>query len=126
MRCVFLLCLARFLYISKENKKKMKNYIYLMLSNSTADGRFTISAYNTLEDAQKKLDTYIEAQKEIEGISDDNIYIDRHSHERLTLPGFIVRDSDILVHVTVNTKAHYDGKDRIVKTDRYIVRVEIN
>lgn len=104
----------------------MKNYIYLMLSNSTADGRFTISAYNTLEDAQKKLDTYIEAQKEIEGISDDNIYIDRHNLEMLTLPGFIVRDSDILVHVTINTKAHYDGKDRIVKTDRYIVRVEIS
>ena len=101
----------------------MKKYIYLMITKGS-DGKFTINANETLEDAKKKLEMYIEAQKEIEGLG-DNVYVDRHEHERLRFPEFVMRDDDILVHVTVNVSAHYDGKDRIVKTDRYIVRSEI-
>ena len=101
----------------------MKKYIYLMITRGS-DGKFTINAHETLESAQKTLEMYIDAQKEIEGLG-DNVYVDRHELERLRLPEFIMRDSDILVHVTVNVSAHYDGKDRIVKTDRYIVRTEM-
>lgn len=101
----------------------MKTYIYLLLTKGS-DGKFTISSYNTLEDAQKTLEMYIEAQKEIEGLG-DNVYVDRHELERLRLPEFIMRDDDILAHVTVNAAAHFDGKDHIIKTDRYIVRSEI-
>ena len=100
-------------------------YIYLILCNGSLSSKFTTSAYETLEKAQEALEMYIEAQKEIEGLG-DNVYIDRHKHEMLRLPEFIMRDDDILAHVTVNVAAHFDGKDRIVKTDRYIVRVQIS
>ena len=101
----------------------MKKYIYLMLSKGS-DGKFTINAHETLESAQKTLEMYIDAQKEIEGLG-DNVYVDRHELERLRLPEFVLRDDDILAHVTVNVAAHFDGKDRIMKTERYIVRSEI-
>lgn len=101
----------------------MKTYIYLLLTKGT-DGKFTTSAFETLEKAQNTLEMYIEAQKEIEGLG-DNVYVDRHNLERLRLPEFIIRDDDILTHVTVNYIAHFDGKDRMVQTDRYIIRVEI-
>ena len=45
---------------------------------------------------------------------------------RSPMAEFVMRDSDILSHVTINHMAHFDGKDRVMKTDRYIVRVQIN
>lgn len=101
----------------------MKKYIYLIISKGT-DGKFTTSAFETIEKAHEKLEMYIAAQKEIEGLG-DNVYIDRHNHERLRLPEFVMRDDDILEHVTINAMAHFDGKDRVVKTERYIIRVQI-
>ena len=101
-----------------------KKYIYLILCKGS-NNKFTTSAYETIEKAQQTLEMYIEAQKEIEGLG-DNVYVDRHEHERLRLPEFVMRDDDILSHVTINVSAHYDGSDRIVKTDRYIIRVQIN
>lgn len=100
-----------------------KKYIYILLTKGT-DGKFTMNSFQTQEDAQKTLDMYIEAQKEIEGLG-DSVYVDRHKHERLRLPEFVMKDDDILTHVTVNYIAHFDGKDRMVQTDRYIIRVEI-
>lgn len=102
----------------------MKTYIYLILTKGS-DGKFTISAYQTIEDAEKALEMYIEAQKDIEAL-DGNIYVDRHELERLSIPGFILGPDDVIKHVTINVPAHFDGKDRVVKTDRYIVRVKIN
>ena len=101
-----------------------KKYIYLILCKGS-DNKFTTSAYETIEKARNALEMYVEAQKEIEGLG-DNVYVDRHEHERLRLPEFVMRDDDILSHVTINYIAHFDGKDRVVKTDRYIVRVQIN
>ena len=101
-----------------------KKYIYLILCKGS-DNKFTTSAYETFEKAQSALEMYIDAQKEIEGLG-DNVYVDRHEHERLRLPEFVMRDDDILAHVTINYMAHFDGKDRVVKTDRYINRVQIN
>ena len=97
----------------------MKTYIYLILTKGS-DGKFSTSAYNTLDDAQKALEMYIEAQKDIEAL-DGNIYIDRHKFERPRLPEFVIRDDDILAHVTIHTR-------QIVKcvTERYIIRVAIN
>lgn len=97
----------------------MKTYIYLILTKGP-DGKFSTSAYNTLDDAQKALEMYIEAQKDVEAL-DGNIYIDRHKFERLRLPEFVIRDDDILAHVTIHTR-------QIVKcvTERYIIRVAIN
>ena len=97
----------------------MKTYIYLILTKGS-DGKFSTSAYNTLDDAQKALEMYIEAQKDIESL-DGNIYIDRHKFERLRLPEFVMRDDDILAHVTIRTRSVIDGI-----TERYIIRVAIN
>ena len=97
----------------------MKTYIYLILTKGS-DGKFYTSAYNTLDDAQKALEMYIEAQKVIESL-DGNIYIDRHKFERLRLPEFVMRDDDILAHVTIHTRSVIDGI-----TERYIIRVAIN
>lgn len=102
----------------------MKTYIYLILTKGS-DGKFTTSAYQTIEDAEKALEMYIEAQKDIEAL-DGNIYVDRHELERLSIPGFILGPDDVIKHVTINVPAHFDGKDRVIKTDRYIVRVKIN
>jgi len=117
--------LARFLYISKEKGKKiMKTYIYLILTKGS-DGKFTTSAYQTIEGAKKALEMYTEAQKDIEAL-DGNIYVDRHELERLSVPGFILGLDDVIEHVTINVPTHFDGKDRVIKTDRYIVRVQIS
>jgi len=102
----------------------MKAYIYLILTKGS-DGKFTTSAYQTLEDAQKALEMYIEAQKEIEAL-DGNIYIDRHKYERLKLPEFVMRDDDILSHITVHTRPVIGGKTVECTTDRYIIKVAIN
>ncbi len=56
----------------------MKTYIYLILTKGS-DGKFTTSAYQTVEGAEKALEMYIEAQKEIEAL-DGNIHIDRHKY----------------------------------------------
>ena len=97
----------------------MKTYIYLILTKGS-DGKFSTSAYNTLDDAQKALEMYIEAQKDIESLG-GNIYIDRHKFERPRLPEFVMRDDDILAHVTIHTRSVIDGI-----TERYIIRVAIN
>lgn len=102
----------------------MKTYIYLILSKGS-DGKFTTSAYQTIENAQKALEMYIEAQKDIEAIG-GNIYIDWHKFERLRLPEFVMRDDDILAHVTIHTSPVIGGKTVECVTDRYIVRVAIN
>jgi hypothetical protein len=102
----------------------MKNYIYLMLTKGS-DGRFSTTAHTTLESAQKTLEMYIDAQKEIEAL-DGNIYIDRHKFERLRLPEFTMRDDDILEHVTIHTRPVIGGKATECVTDRYIIRVAIN
>ena len=101
----------------------MKTYIYLILTKGS-DGKFTTSAYQTVEGAEKALEMYIEAQKEIEAL-DGNIHIDRHKYERLRLPEFVMRDDDILTQVTIYTKPIIDGKARDCVTDRYIIRVPI-
>lgn len=103
--------------------KFMYNYIYLILSKGS-DGKFTTSAYHTLEDAQEALEKYVEAQKYIEA-PDGNIYIDKHELERLRLPEFAMRDDDILSHVTIHTRPVIGGKTVECVTDRYIVRVSI-
>ena len=102
----------------------MKTYIYLILTKGS-DGKFTTSAYQTLEDAQKALEMYIEAQKDIEAL-DGNIYIDRHKFERLRLPEFVMRDDDILAHVTIHTRPVIGGKTVECATDRYIIRVAVS
>jgi hypothetical protein len=113
------------LYISIEKGEKiMKTYIYLILTKGS-DGKFTTSAYQTVEDAEKALEMYIEAQKEIEALGGD-IHIDLHKYERLRLPEFVMRDDDILAQVTVYTKPVIAGKPRDCVTDRYIIRVPIS
>ena len=102
----------------------MKTYIYLILTKG-ADGKFTTSAYQTIEDAQKALEMYIEAQKDIEAL-DGSIYVDRHKLERYRLPEFVMRDDDILTQVTIYTRPVIAGKARDCVTERYIVRVPIN
>lgn len=102
----------------------MKTYIYLILTKGS-DGKFSTSAYNTLDDAQKALEMYIEAQKDIEAL-DGNIYIDRHKFERPRLPEFVMRDDDVLAHVTIHTRPVISGKIVKCVTERYIIRVAIN
>lgn len=102
----------------------MKKYIYLIISKRS-DGMFTTCTYETLEKAEKALEMLVSAQKDIQGAR-GNVYIDYHKYERLRFPEFIVWDDDILAHVTVNILTDHDGKDQILKTDRYIIRSEIN
>lgn len=102
----------------------MKTYIYLVISHGT-DGKYTMSASQTLEGAKKILEMYIEAQKDIEAL-DGNIYVDRHEYERLSIPGFILGPDDVVEHVTINIPAHFGGRNQVIKTDRYIVKVAIN
>lgn len=102
----------------------MKDYIYLVLTKGS-DGRFSTTAHKTFEDAQKTLEMYIDAQKDLEAL-DGNIYIDRHKLERLRLPEFTMKDDDILEQVTIHTMPTIAGKTVKCVTDRYIIRVAIN
>jgi hypothetical protein len=97
----------------------MKKEIYIMLTKGN-DGKFCISTYETLEKAQKMLETYIAAQKDIEGVG-GNVYIDYHKFERLSVPGFALKPDAIITHVTFNSMA--DGK--VIKTDRYIIKANL-
>jgi len=94
----------------------MEKEVYIILTRGN-DGKFTISTYETLEKAQERLETYIAAQKEIEGVG-GNVYVDYHKLERLSVPGFVLRPDAVVAHVTFN--AMFDGK--VVKTDRYIIK----
>ena len=97
----------------------MKKEIYIMLTKGN-DGKFCISTYETLEKAQKMLETYIAAQKDIEGVG-GNVYIDYHKFERLSVPGFALKPDTIITHVTFNSVV--DGK--VIKTDRYIIKANL-
>lgn len=97
----------------------MKKEIYIMLTKGN-DGKFCISTYETLEKAQKMLETYIAAQKDIEGVG-GNVYIDYHKFEHLSVPGFALKPDVIITHVTFNSMA--DGK--VIKTDRYIIKANL-
>lgn len=98
----------------------MKKEIYIILTRGN-DGKFTISTYKTLDRAQERLETYIAAQKDIEGL-DGNVYIDRHELETLSVPGFVLRPDAIISHVTFNSMV--DGK--VIKTDRYIIKTTLD
>ena len=76
--------------------------------------------YETLEKAQEMLETYISAQKDIEGVG-GNVYIDYHKLERLSVPGFVLKPDSIISHVTFNTM--FDGN--LIKTDRYIIKTNL-
>ena len=103
----------------------MKTYIYQLITKGS-DERFIISAFSDIDVAQKMLETNVAAQKDIEESCGSQVYIDYHKYERLRFPEFVMRDEDIISHVTVNVAANFDGKDRICKTERYIVRTSIN
>lgn len=94
----------------------MEKEVYILLTRGK-DGKFCISTYETLETAQKWLETYLEAQTDIEGVG-GNVYIDRHEHEELSIPEFVLRPDSIVSRVTFN--ALVDGK--VIKTDRYIIK----
>ena len=98
----------------------MEKEVYTMLTRGN-DGKFVISTYETLEKAQDMLETYIAAQKDIEGL-DGNVYIDRHELELLSVPGFVLRPDAIISHVTFNSMV--DGK--VIKTDRYIIKTTLD
>ena len=97
----------------------MKKEIYILLTKGN-DGKFCIGTYETLEQAQKMLETYIAAQKDIEGLG-GNVYIDYHKFERLSIPEFALKPDAIVAHVTFNSMA--DGK--VIKTDRYIIKTNL-
>ena len=97
----------------------MKKEVYIILTRGN-DGKFTISAYETLERAQEKLKAYIAAQTDIEGIG-GNVYIDWHELEMLSVPGFVLRPDAIISHATFNSMV--DGK--VIKTDRFIIKVTL-
>jgi len=97
----------------------MKKEIYIMLTRGN-DGKFTIGTYETLERAQERLETYIAAQKDIEGLG-GNVYIDRHELELLSVPGFVLRPDAVVAHVTFNVMT--GGK--LIKTDRYIIKTNL-
>lgn len=99
----------------------MKKEIYIMLTRGN-DGKFAISTYNTFNQAKKALESHLETQQNIEGVSGDNVYIDYHTWEALSVPGFVLRYDDVLSHVTLNISAN--GK--VTKTDRYIIKSTLN
>lgn len=95
----------------------MEKEIYIILTRGN-DGKFCISAYETLEKAKDALKMYVEAQKDIEGVS-GNVYVDYHELELLSVPGFILRPDTVVSHVTFNSMV--DGK--LIKTDRYLIKI---
>ena len=97
----------------------MEKEVYIILTRGN-DGKFTISTYETLDRAQERLETYIAAQKDIEGLG-GNVYIDYHKFERLSVPGFALKPDAVIAHVTFNSMA--DGK--VIKTDRYIIKANL-
>ena len=97
----------------------MKKEIYILLTRGN-DGKFVIATYETLEKAQKMLETYLEAQKDIEGV-DGDVYIDNHNHERLSVPAFALKPDAVVSHVTFNSMS--GGK--VIKTDRYIIKTNL-
>ena len=97
----------------------MKKEVYTMLTRGN-DGKFCISIYETLEKAQKMLETYIAAQKDIEGVS-GNVHIDYHKFERLSVPEFALKPDAVVAHVTFNVMT--GGK--LIKTDRYIIKTNL-
>lgn len=97
----------------------MKKEVYTMLTRGN-DGKFVISTYETLEKAQDMLETYIAAQKDIEGVG-GNVYIDYHKLERLSVPEFALKPDAIISHVTFNVMT--GGK--LIKTDRYIIKTNL-
>ena len=97
----------------------MKKEVYIMLTRGN-DGKFTIGSYETLEKAQEMLETYIAAQKDIEGVG-GNVYIDYHKLERLSVPEFALKPDAVVAHVTFNVMA--GGK--LIKTDRYIIKTSL-
>lgn len=97
----------------------MKKEVYILLTKGN-DGKFNISAYETLEKAREMLETYIAAQKDIEGVG-GNVYIDYHKLERVSVPGFALKPDAVVAHVTFNAMS--DGK--VIKTDRYIVKTNL-
>ena len=94
----------------------MEKEVYIILTRGN-DGKFCISTYETLERAQERLETYIAAQKDIEGLN-GSVYIDYHELELLSVPGFILRPDAVVSHVTFNSIV--DGK--LIKTDRYLIK----
>ena len=109
-----------FCNIIVQNDKSMEKEIYIILSRGD-DGSFTISTYETLEKAKERLEVYLSAQKDIEGVGCD-VYIDYHKYERLSVPGFVLRPNDVISHVTFNSAR--DGK--VFRTDRYIIKSRLN
>ena len=108
------------MYYNGENETSMEKEIYIILTRGD-DGSFTISTYETLEKAKERLEVYLSAQKDIEGVGCD-VYIDYHEHERLSVPGFVLRPNDVISHVTFNSAR--DGK--VFRTDRYIIKSKLN
>ena len=98
----------------------MKKEVYIILTRGN-DGKLTISAYETLDRAKERLETYIAAQKDIESLG-GNVYIDRHELELLSVPGFVLRPDAIISHVTFNSMV--DGK--VIKTDRYMIKTTLD
>ena len=98
----------------------MAKEIYTMLTRGN-DGKFTMNNFETLENANETLEMYIEAQKYIEG-QFGTVDVDYHPGEQLFVPGFIVRNDDILSHVTMTI--NYDT-DNMVVTDRYIIKTKL-
>lgn len=98
----------------------MKTEIYYMLTRGD-DGLFVIDAFSTLENAREAMKMRIECQEALEGTGVD-FYVDYHPLERLSVPGFVLRPESVISHVTVAKKRG----DKITKTDRYVVKVQIS
>jgi len=104
----------------KKKGKTMRREIYNMLTRGD-DGMFTISGFETLDNAREALRTHIECQEAIEGKGAD-MHVDYHTLERLSVPGFVIKPEDVISHVTVFVR----HGDVINRTDRYVVKVQIS
>lgn len=94
----------------------MGKEIYTMLTKGN-DGRFMVSTYETLENANKALEMHVDAQKDIEGLG-GNVYVNRHKYEQLSVPGFILKPDSVLSHVTITIQ----NGENLIRTDRYIIK----
>lgn len=112
--------LARSLYISKKKRKNMEKEIYIMLVRGS-DGQFCFSdAFETFEAAEKALNANNDIQIILEGAENSQYDIDKHELERLSIPGFVINSDDVLMHTTLSI---LNEGTKIIKTDRYIVRL---